>query len=114
MVLILTWSLHLADKQHLAVLRQCPESVFHNHFQMVCFVADGFHFRLYGIVIGDGTLMYALDMVGHTSCVGEFFYQSLYVLCAFCYLLDEFHVASRQLLCFFSREYVFCALNSLN
>ena len=104
----------LSDEEQFAVLRQCPESVFDDHLQVVALGADGFHFWAYGVVVGDGTLVDVLDAVGHAAGFCQLVHQALDALRALGNLLDELHVTGGESLGTLGGEYFLHALYVLD
>ena len=86
----------LSYEKQLAIFRESPKAVFHNHLEMVYLVAYGLHLWLYGIVIAYGTAVDVVNAVSYAARLGELVNESLYALGALRYLLYQFHVASTE------------------
>ena len=91
----------LAYEEHLAVLRQCPELIAHDEFELVYLVAYLLHLGSHRVVIGHGLGALIGYLVGHLAGVNQFLDTRLYYLGALSYLLDNFLVAP-------FRPFVFC------
>ena len=104
----------LPDKQQLAVLGQCPETVLDDEFELVDLAADGLHGGTDGVVVLDGALVDVVDAVGDAAGIGELLNQALDALGALGNLLDELEVAGAETCGLLDGEDVVHALDVLD
>ena len=78
------------------VLRQWPEAVINDEFQLVYLVTDIVEFRLHHVVVGDGLLVLILNLIGLTAGIDQLIHHALDGTGAFGYLLNDFLVAGRE------------------
>ena len=71
------------------------------------------HLWDHGVVVGDGLLPLALNLVGKLACLDEFLHARLYNLSTLGNFLYNLHVACRQLLALVRTEDIHHALNVL-
>ena len=64
----------LSDEQQFAVLRQRPERVVNDQFQLVYLIADFVELGFYLVVIVDGFLMLVGNLIGQLAGVDKVFY----------------------------------------
>ena len=57
----------LADEEHLAILRKCPNLIINLSLELVDVVTDLIHKWLYGIVVCDSLLTLRLNLVGYAT-----------------------------------------------
>ena len=61
----------LSDEQQFPVLRQWPESVVDDQFQLVDLVTDLIELRLHLVVVGNGLVVLVLNLVGEFTGVAS-------------------------------------------
>ena len=83
----------LSDEQEFAILRQSPELVGNDKFELVYLITYLLHLRSYGVVIGNSLLVLVLNLVGYLAGIDQFLHTSLNDLCAFSHLFDNLLVA---------------------
>ena len=96
--------MQLSDEQQLAVLRQWPEAVVDDQFELVDLVTNLVELRLYLVVVGDGLLVLVVDLIGELTGVDEFLDTLLDGAGALGNLRDDLEVAGVELLGFIDGE----------
>ena len=88
----------LADEEHFAVFGQRPQLIINDELQFVHVVTDALEQACHCIVIGDGLVALAGELVGHLACVHQFLHILGDEAAVLAYLLNEYHVVGTHFL----------------
>ena len=96
----------LSQEEQLSVLRQDPDLIVHDELQLVDVAADLLDHRCHVVVVGDGSIPLALDLVGLLPLVRHLLHLLVDACGVLSDLLDERHVVRIQLAGFVGWEYL--------